>query len=394
MKRLALPLMMLLASTTAVAQQAPPPTEPAPAKATDADGDSPALIEAYDKGFAALLAGRHVEAAAALERVASQSTNTDRRAAARELARLARLLQTSGTPPPAGRTAQLIVAQENDGRAEFIVTSTLAGFYSSFVLLDVAGVDDFRTGTLLVTAVTGAAFAGSLLGTRNRNITGGMAMSYSGGLVIGLANGLLLAPALGISVDAVDGDGDGEVNQNYLLFGLGTMAVGGGLGGYFGHKLNPTRAQAGVINLAGMAGLSSTGLMLIAVDADIDIEPALAVMALGLDAGVAAGILVSPKIDWSVSRYRLVALSQFLGMLGGVAVAAIAVGEPDTTGDGQMFAVSTLVGMWTGIGLGTYFTRNMLPDARFVTDDKKVSWQLTPLVLPNNGRGLGVAGTF
>lgn len=367
---------------------------PTTGEAAAGTADSGQLLAVYDQAFDALLRGDFAAAASGFDQVAAQSVNGERIAAARELARLARTMMSrgltirSGTTAPGAATATVHQHIPEDdrpgaGRTEVIASTTLASFYSGFVLNVLLDVDDFQAGALVVTAATGAGFAGSLLATRDRNITAGMASSYSLGLGLGLANGILLAHPLGA-----------ETEDGFLSIGLGSAALGATAGMIIGDRTRPTRAQVGLTGLLSMMGVttSTLGTLIVADGDNLDGDTVLVLAAAGLDAGLVAGMVAAPRIDWSSSRAGLVSLSAFLGAVGGFGGAAIAIGEPDSDTEGRVYAGTVLAGMWSGLAMGIYFTRDMKPDGRFAQPTTPPV-TVVPTVVEGGG-GLGIAGQF
>src|SRR5262245_61743513 len=172
----------------------PPPPEVAPPVQPPSamPVDPPELKAAYDAAFATLVGGDWAAASAQFADIAARSVEPERRGASAELSRFAHEMDERGESGPLRQS----------GRADFVVTSTLAAFYSSFALVDVFDVSDYKNATLLVTGVTLAGFGISLFATNGRKITDSMAAGYGAGLAIGLGNGLLLAAPLGIDPDA------------------------------------------------------------------------------------------------------------------------------------------------------------------------------------------------
>jgi hypothetical protein len=374
-------------------ETSPPPTEPAVSPPSATPVDPPELRAAYDAAFAELLVGNWPIAAAAFADIANRSVEDERRGAASELARFAREMDDRGESGP----------QRQSGRADFVVTTTLASFYSSFVLVDLFGVSDEKNATLLVTGTTLGGFGASLFLTNGRKITDSMAAGYGAGLAIGLGNGLLLSAPLGIDPDAdcssdpLIGCDDGEVNQNFLLFGLGSMAAGGAAGMYLAYRYDPTAPQARFTALMGVNGLITMGLgMIIADPDDPSDKTVLGLLAAGLDIGVVAGGYFARKLDWSSSRLTYVTLSEFLGGLTAGAIAVVSFDDEEGGGaDGQVAAAIVLGGVWGGFALSTYLTRDMKPHARYRTAKAaKPPVAITPFVTEHGGRGISLAGSF
>ncbi len=355
---------------------------------------SPASKAEFEAANAALLDNRFDEAIALFGELAASSHNQELRNECQALANFAKRLKQSQARIVVGADARrdLIAAPDKEsGRTNLVITTTLAAFYSSFALVDVLGVDSFTPVTVTVAVTTAAGLGASLYATRESKIPVAQSNAYSSGLGFGVANGLLFAPKLGIDADG--GPDDGEINQNYLLFGLSTMAAGGAGAYLLASEYRPTEGQVTVTSMGGVSGAASAGLALAIIQPDsIEGETVALVIALGMDAGLAGGALLGHNIDWSASRANYVALSQFLGALAGFTVGAVVVGEPDGETDAKVYAGLVLGGIWGGLLGGIHLTRDMDPDASLVSD-KDTPMQLTPLV-GEDLRGLAFGGQF
>jgi hypothetical protein len=394
-----------LSPTPARAQPAPPAASDS-APPVEAD---PALRARYDEAFARLVAGDFAAAAAGFEAVAAETGDPAQAAAARELGRLARdlanrgarlILPTPSQSPPAATAARPPTPDDepDSGRTGFVVTTTLASFYSGFVLLDLLDVDSLRGGVAVVTATTAVGFLASLYGSRGRTLTAPTSDAYTLGMMLGAGNALLLSGPLGLYDDDAS-------RESVELFVLGGVAAGGTAGILLGQGLRPTRAQVSVTSTLSLLGIGSALLGFgILQPSDADEDAVLLTLTAGLDGGAAAGFLVAPRIDWSVSRARMVSLGTFLGALGGFATGVFLVGTPedDDGADGSSdddailrgWSATTLAGMWGGFGLSWYLTRGMKPDARFAPPGPgPIGVQLLPAPLPGGG-GIAVAGSF
>lgn len=353
----------------------PPPPEPPVVTA-----DSTAVKAAYDKAFALLVSEQWEAAARAFAEVAAQSVEPERRGAAAELGRFAKEMDERGESGP----------KRSSGRASFVATTTLASFYAGFVLDDLLAVEDYKAQTLVVTGATLGGFTAALLASKGRKITDSMASAYGSGLLVGAGNGLFLAPFLGIDPDG--GPGDGEVNQAYLGFGLLTMAAGGASAMYLADVYDPTAAQAQFAGLMGVNGLITMGLGLVMVQPDIDGENILALLAVGLDAGVVVGVTLGRDLTWSRSRLTYVSLAEFLGGLTGVAAAVVTVDDGSGDSAEQLGAALVLAGVWGGFAIAYNLTSDMAPDPRYRQQAPAVT--VVPTVMDHGGRGLAIAGAF
>jgi hypothetical protein len=248
----------------------------------------------------------------------------------------------------------------------------------------------------VVTASTATGLVASLLGSRALRLSEGTAAAYSNGLMVGLANGLLLAPPLGVEPDAPcneTGCPDGDINQAYLGVGLAAMIAGGAAGTLLGERFNPTAPQARLASMLAFNGLATAGavqFMLTDDDSDVDADQVLLVLAAGLDVGLAAGIAIAPRIDWSGARVTYVSLGQSVGTLGGFATAAILLDEESE----RTFAGVMLVGAWAGFAGAAYLTRGMKPHRRFARPAPGAAVTVAPMATGDGGRGVSVAGSF
>lgn len=364
----------------------------------------------FDAAFEAMVRGDFAAASAGFKALATNTASPERRASAGELARLADELIARGgkltygpggyyTPasaPPSpivpAPAAAVVAVSEDDasdgGRASFVITTTMASFYSGFVLLDLLDTDDLRTGTLVVMGSTAAGVAGSILGTRDHDMTGGMADAWRLGLFAGVGNALLLSGPIGLY--EADTNASEKVNTFVLASGWG-LATAGLLAA---DSIRPTRGQVTVIENFGLMGVSSTLLSLAIIQpSDLDGDAFLTVTAVGLDAGLAAGAIFGDKLDWSHSRARLVELSAFLGALagGGTSILLLADSTGDSDNSARLAAGITLAGLWGGFALGTHLTRDMKPDYRFRNQGS--SAMLAPTSI-RNAPGLALTGVF
>lgn len=346
----------------------------------------------YDRAFTALVAGDFDTAIAWFDAVASESDDVDLIAASRELARLAADLRDRGVrfsnDSPSATPVVDDGGEDRDdstkGRTSFITTTTMTSFYSGFVLIDLLDIDDFRPGVAIVAGTTGLGLVGSIYATRGRTITEATADAYGIGLGIGVGNGLLLASPLGL---------DNET-ENIQMFALGSMVLGGAAGLYLGDQVNPTRAQVSVTGTMGMMGLATVGLGFgIVQPDDIGEDTVLILLAAGLDVGVLGGLAMAPKLDWSVSRARLVTLGAFVGAVAGFAGAAIITGAEDPDDEtGRLWSASILGGAWGGLGLAWHLTRDMDPDPRYRAESSRTT-SIAPTLI-RDAPGFAVAGTF
>jgi hypothetical protein len=357
----------------------------------------------FNAAFNAMTRGDFATATAGFRAVATMAVDPELRGAANQLGRLADdyarrggKLAFSGSPgsgPIAGSSRDQVGVSEDDqvdgGRTTFVITTTMASLYSGIVLLDLTNTEDIRGGTLLVMGSTAAGLVGSLYGTRGRTMTGGMADAYGLDMVIGVGNSLLLSGPLGL----FDNDVSNQ-SEKIQTFVLGAAWGGAVVGLLAADHIKPTRAQVSVTSTIGLMGVASTmlGFAIFQPD-DLDGNTFALVTAAGLDIGLGAGAGFASKLDWSLSRARLVGLSAFLGALAGGGTSLLLIGENGDNNSGRLAAAVTLAGLWGGFALGTHLTSDMAPDYRFRRPKQGTNAMLAPTAV-KNGAGLSVVGTF
>ena len=362
----------------------------------------------FDAAFDAMVRGDFAAASQGFKLLAVGAVTPERRASSAELARLADELITRGGrlsfgtaapgmpgtpavgPAPGGLVPNTVVSVSEDddkdgGRASFVITTTMASFYSGFVLIDLLdAADDVRTPTAIVMGTTAAGVLGSVYGTRDRTMTGGMADAWRLGLFAGVGNALLLSEPLGL----FDGDNASE-HVNLFVLGSGWGLATAGL--LVADRIKPTRGQVTVVETFGLMGVTSTLLSLAVIQPDsIDGSGFLTVTAAGLDGGLAAGAIFGDKLTWSHSRARLVELSAFLGAVAGGGTSILLLADNGGDDTARLAAGITLAGLWGGFALGTHLTRDMKPDYRFRQGP-------TAMIAPTsirNAPGLALSGMF
>jgi hypothetical protein len=372
----------------AAAEPAAPVTAAPPATAVPAPAPAPERAD-YDDAFRAMIAGDLARAIALFDGVAARSADPELASAARELARLARELVTRkivlrGPGGATGPTAAGATEDDHDdGRASFVVTSTLYGAYAGVVLIDDANISDTRAAILAITGTTAVGLLGSIYGSRGHTMTGSMGDAYTLGMIEGFANAGLLVSPLGATGSSE------EVQTTLLLSG----AVGGVAGLAYAYNLRPTRGQVSFAGTLSILGIASTGLGSVTIKpSGNNLDLFLSLMAGGLDAGLAAGLVLGRDLDWSTSRGRLVQLGSLVGGLSGLAVGALITGgRASDDNDIRLLTGLGLAGLWGGFAIAVRSTRGMRPDGRFARP--AVTTQVTPLLV-RGGAGLAFTGQF
>jgi hypothetical protein len=221
-------------------------------------------------------------------------------------------------------------------------------------------------------------------------MTGGMADAWGLGLFAGAGNALLLSGPLGL-YDATSSD------KKVLSFVAGSawgLATAGLLAA---DAIRPTRAQVSVMSTIGLMGLASTLLSFAIIQpSNTGSDAFLTLTAAGLDAGLGIGAAFASKLDWSLSRARLVGLSAFLGGLAGGGTSILLFADNGSDNTARVAAGITLAGLWGGLALGSYLTRDMVPDLRLRTS-AGTSAGPTALVSPttiHGAPGVALVGSF
>jgi len=373
----------------------------------------------YEEAYQAMLAGDFNKAAGGFAAAAALTDDAQLRMAANQLARLANDLAarnarlafgpeapaqpaypmtSPGGPGAPGGGVPLVEGGQNaavseddardGGRATFVTFTTIAALYSGVVLDVLLEVDDVRSGTLVVMGTTTVGLVGSLYGTKNRMMTGGMADSWTLGMGVGVGNALLLGSPLGL----YEGENvDKKVTTTTLLAAWGTA----GAGLLFADRYQPTRAQVSVTGTVGFMGVASTlvGLAIIQPD-DISGNTFLTLTAVGLDASLVAGGVFASKLDWSLSRARYVGLGAMLGVLAGAGGSLLLLSDGGGGENSARLAAGlTLAGMWGGFALTTHLTRDMAPDYRFRVKPQGPQLTIAPTRI-KDATGLALVGSF
>lgn len=290
-------------------------------------------------------------------------------------------------PPPVAVAPPIAAAppppREPSGEGEMIGIGASLGMVTAITLIDRADSGENKSASLLV---VGGALGGGALGyllADGMRLKRSDAYATGAGLTLGVTNAALLLRPLGRT----------ETSEEVMPILLAGAVVGAGAGLAVGHGLSMTRGQVMFAADLGLLAFASTALTSGMLDEDDEIDNSeLLSLQLGLDAGVLAGLVLAPHIDWSYRRARWVGAASLAGFFTGslLAVGATDKGEDP---DPDVVAASVLTGMWAGFGLGVLMTRGW--DA----DPAKASATATSSVvlLPRVGRddlGVSVAGGF
>ena len=257
------------------------------------------------------------------------------------------------------------------------------GLLTSITLIDRADAGESRSASLLI---VGGALGGGALGylladgLRARRSD---AYASAAGLTLGITNAALLLRPLGRA----------DTSEEVLPILLAGSVVGAGAGLAVGHGLALTRGQVMFAADLGLLGVGTVALTSGLFDQDDEADDSeLIALQVGLDVGVAAGLVLAPQVDWSYRRARWVGAASLAGFFAG---SLIAVGATDKgqDPDPDVVGASVLTGMWAGFGLGVLLTRGWDADPAGATGATGASMTLLPQ-LGRDQLGVGVAGGF
>lgn len=247
---------------------------------------------------------------------------------------------------------------------EVIGDFAVVGTLMSIDLLVHQDVKNGGLGTMILAAgVLGGGAAGYVL-TQHYDIDAGTAHATTTGLLVGAANGaLLIRPTQAYHGDQVLG---------LLLVGSAAGTIGGFA---YGRTADLTPGQStfiGNVTLLGTATAAFTAILGSHNGKYDNWENG--TLALGLDAGVVAGALVAPHLDWSPRRSKYVFASTLVGAFVGGMLAGILTNNKSTDANGNttsghynddVITASMAAGLWAGFGLSIALTHDDAPDLRY-----------------------------
>ncbi len=270
---------------------------------------------------------------------------------------------------------------------EVIADFAAVGALASIDILIRQDIDDGGAGTLIMLAGVGGGGALGWLLTDRYTVDAAAAHATTLGLLAGAATGaLLIRPSE--SYDAADVMG--------LLF-LGS-AVGAGAGFAYGQAADLTSGQTMFLGNAVLLGTATAALVGITGSRNGTFDNwENGALALGLDAGILAGALIAPSLDWSPGRARTVFAMTTLGALVGGMIPSLATRRDDGEDfDGDLITGAMTAGLWGGFGLGILMTRGAPPDPKYGNPGKPAGpvTSYVPFVGDRGQVGLMAGGTW
>jgi hypothetical protein len=258
-------------------------------------------------------------------------------------------------PPPFPAPAAASGRRLHDG--EVITDFAVVGMLASIDILVRQNVRNGGAGTfILLAGLAGGGGAGWLV-TEKYEVDAGSAHATTIGLIAGTANAaLLIEPSR--SYDA----------QDVIAILFVGSAIGATSGFAYGQAAHLTSGQSTFVMNTVVLGSATGAFGAIAGSTNGTFDHwENAALAVGLDAGLVAGALIAPRIDWSPRRSRIVMAATLIGALvGGALPGLVTRRDQGEDYDGDLIAGSMTAGLWGGFALGALLTRDEAPDAKFV----------------------------
>lgn len=170
----------------------------------------------------------------------------------------------------------------------------------------------------------------------------------------GALNGLALGGALN-DRDEVFANDDDATGAGYGMVGGAMIGVGAGLA--LASRLDVSPGDAALFNSGVSWGAVTGALFIPAFQAESRVR--YATLIAGLDLGVLAGGLLATRYDVSRRRVVFIDIAGVAGMIAGLATESAVSGATSDQGSSERTAHYALAGMSLGLGLGTFFTRNL-----------------------------------
>jgi hypothetical protein len=378
------------------------------------DADAPAHADAdgewsrrYEQARAEMLAGRFADAAAHFAALAADAPGPGRRTLAREQHDICDRWARGGLVLV--RSADLAAARESprptllDRRSadEIGILYTDAVLYGlgTGVALDTWTEPSSASGGILPVLALGGVAAGLVYFIDHPEpLRYGVAQSITSGMWVGFEEGL----AWTLWNQARSGRSE-EWSAHTVATALwGTATAGAALGGVLGNAYGTTPGRASFMGSAALwTGLVSglIGATALEKSSTAD-EGFMLASAIGLNAGVVAGVLIGKDVSPSIARVRFLDLG---GLAGGIVAGGIYLAIADKDADQRTATGVLAAGITGGLLLAWHLTAGMEPDYPRAGHPATLGMLdgLTPTLSPSasNGRAVdgavvGVGGAF
>jgi tetratricopeptide (TPR) repeat protein len=245
--------------------------------------------------------------------------------------------------------------EAKSGRRELLIASTIGGAgFGGGAFATVFGEDS--TGTTLGGVLgLGVGFGSAYFGIPD-DIEVGTSSYMIGSTLIAASEGALISTLITCSHN--DETGRNEcADQTIGGIALASGVVGLGFAAATAERFDLTAGDAALINSGAMWGATGGALFWALFDSPSD-RPKLgaSLVLLGLNAGIAAGVTVASRTDYSRGHVALIDVSGLAGIVAGVALAQSF--PEDDGGDSERIEHFALGGMTVGLITGAWLTRN------------------------------------
>ena len=247
-------------------------------------------------------------------------------------------LPSFGPPPDA-------TVPDRHGRSRLIPALTLYGLWAGIAFDILADVNGNRTVVLFPLLGMAGGLAGSIVATRDREISNGQAWSIITGLEYGTVSGLLWA-----------GAADASTSKGIVTSGLVAGLAGGGVGLLVAaHR--PPAGGVELVRSGGIWGTAASLMLAILSPSEPSSQAILTTAAIGLDAGMLGGALLAWRIPISVNRVLMIDAGALAGLGFGLGGAWLIAGSSGSSR--RAIGAGGLVGLAAGIVAAVVLTREM-----------------------------------
>ena len=354
----------------------------------------------YDAARDDLVDGRFRRAEVALRALAVEAETASDRALAREMARLAAEYAEraeAGVGAPRGPRRDI---RTSDELTLLYASSFLYGVGTGTWFLLQIEPDSAVTATLPFAALTAAPVIALATVDGYSKLPRGVPHSISSGLYLGLAQGAWLSAFQHARAERVKAESDPasdlrwspETTATVLWAGATTGAV---LGGALGSSLVTTPGRVSFTASTALWSGAIVGLGTGAIHPDDERRSERAYLAggIGLNAGIAAGLLLAGDVSPSVARVRLVDLLGIAGALTTTGVYLSLSSDADPRLAEGLAASGALAGLATGWLVTSGMPRESPPPTTQARSTSPVTLQPSLRPVPG-GATLGVGGTM
>lgn len=374
----------------AAAAPTPSPPPPAPAPSAPIPGS---WQSRYQHARERLLAGDFSTAARELDELARSAPGPHEQGLALELGRLAREWARRGLTLVRGKDvgeayhARAVNERTTDEIAVLYLNAVLYGVGTGGWLAVQTEPASAAGAILPALALAGVAPAGVALLDHNQPLGYGVPQSIVSGMYIGLSEGIVWATWNQAQVHRAD-EWSGKTVATLIW---GSASAGALVGGSIGTISGTTPGRASFVGSTTLwAGLIS-GLTVAAIHQENETqdEAALLGAGIGMNVGLAGGMLAAGPVSPTIGRVRFLDLG---AISGGLVFGGLYLSFADDNPDGRTAVGVTAAGLATGLGTAWFLTDSMDKDLGFEAETQP-SAAIRPSVYPTaGGMGLGAVG--